>query len=66
MFQKIIQSEAKRQGLSGYRIGMDSGIPIRTVQRYLAGDCDLVGEPHCEDCGALGLELRPTKRKRKG
>ena len=66
MFRKTIQAEAKRQGLSGYRIAKMSGIPMRTVQAYLAEDCDLAGERVARIAKALGLELRSAKRTRKG
>ncbi|GAG37842.1 unnamed protein product, partial [marine sediment metagenome] len=55
-FRKAIQAEAKRQGLSGYRIAKLSGVPMRTVQAYLAEDCDLVGERVAKIAKALGLE----------
>jgi len=65
-FHAIITREAKRQGLSGYRIGKLSGVPIRTVQQYLAGETDLAGRRIERIAAALGLELRPVRRKRKG
>lgn len=65
-FRRIIQSESKRQGLSGYRIAKLSGVPMRTVQLYLAGDCDLVGERIDKIASALGLELRRKKSKGDG
>jgi transcriptional regulator with XRE-family HTH domain len=64
-FDTIIRREAKRQGLSGYRIGKMSGVPIRTVQAYLAGDCDLMGARIAKIAAALGLELRPVRRAKK-
>ena len=64
-FQTIIRREAKRQRLSGYRIGKMSGVPIRTVQAYLAGACDLAGERIAKIAVALGLELRPARRVKK-
>ena len=64
-FRKIIQSEVQRQELSGYRVAKLSGIPMRTVQAYLAEDCDLTGERVARIAKALGLELS-TKRRRKG
>ena len=63
-FETIIRREAKRRGLSGYRIGKMSGVPIRTVQAYLAGDCDLMGERIAKIAAALGLELRPARRRK--
>jgi transcriptional regulator with XRE-family HTH domain len=66
-FRKVIQAEVKRQGLSGYRVAKVSGVPMRTVQAYLAEDCDLTGERLAKIAEALGLELRPMRRRsRKG
>jgi transcriptional regulator with XRE-family HTH domain len=64
-FRKIIRAEVTRQGLSGYRVAKLSGIPMRTVQAYLAGSRDLTGERLARIVDALGLELRP-RRRRKG
>ena len=67
MFRGAIERETKRRGWSAYRLGKESGVPIRTVQHYLAGGCDLVGKRIAKLCEALNLEVRPkTKRKRKG
>ena len=62
-FRKIIGTEVTRQGLSGYRVAKLSGIPMRTVQAYLAGSRDLTGERLARIVDALGLELRPKRRK---
>lgn len=62
-FQRIIHAETKRQGLTGYRLGKLSGVPIRTVQKYLSGSGDLLGERVAKVAMALGLELRPVSRK---
>ncbi len=64
MFRKIIQQEAKRQDVSGYRLAQLSGIPMRTVQHYLAGGSDLGGERVAKIAKVLGLELRAAKRKK--
>lgn len=61
-FRKIIQREAQRQKLSGYRIAKMAGVPMRTVQAYLAGTYDMVGERLAKIAEALGLELRPKRR----
>lgn len=63
--QEIIQREARRQGLSGYRIAKLSGVAMRTVQAYLAGDTDLAGRRIEKIAVVLGLELRPKRRLRK-
>jgi hypothetical protein len=64
-FQEAIKREAERQELTGYRIGKLSGVPIRTVQAYLAGDTDLAGRRIEAIAAALGMELRSTRRVRK-
>jgi transcriptional regulator with XRE-family HTH domain len=64
-FQKTIQCEAQRQGLSGYRIGKLSGIPIRTVQEYLSGRSDLAGRRIEAIAAVLGLGLQRVRRVRK-
>ena len=67
-FQSTIVREAKRQKMSGYRIARLAGMPMRTVQAYLAGDTDLAGRRIEMIAEVLGLELRPVVRgaKRKG
>jgi transcriptional regulator with XRE-family HTH domain len=65
-FQKTIQREARRQRLTGYRIGKLSGVPIRTVQRYLAGDTDLAGRRIEKIAEVLGLELQAVRHTKKG
>jgi transcriptional regulator with XRE-family HTH domain len=66
-FQEIIQKAATRQGLSGYRIGKLSGLPIRTVQAYLSGTTDLAGRRIEAIAAVLGLGLQPTRQHgRKG
>lgn len=64
-FWEIIKAEGHRRGLSGYRIAQLSGVPMRTVQAYLAGDCDLSGERLAKIADALGLELRPKRPRTK-
>lgn len=63
-FQETIRREARRQRLSGYRIGKLSGLPIRTVQNYLSGTSDLAGRRIEEIAKALGLVL--ARRRRQG
>jgi len=62
VFRETIIRELKRRGWSSYRLGQESGVPIRTVQRYTSGGCDLRGETVALMCKALGLELRPHKQ----
>lgn len=63
-WQEMIQREADRQGLSGYRIAKLSGVPMRTVQKYLAGDSDLAGSRVEKIAAALGLELVRRRRRK--
>ena len=66
-FRKIIEAEVNRQGLTGYRIGKLTGLPMRGVQAYLAGDNDMAGERLAKIAKVLGLELRPKhQRSKKG
>lgn len=62
-WQQTIAREAERQGLSGYRIAKLAGMPMRTVQGYLAGDTDLAGRRVEKIAAVLGLTLGPVKRK---
>lgn len=64
-FQETIRREARRQRLSGYRIGKLSGLPIRTVQNYLSGTSDLAGRRIEEIAKALGLVLARWRRQGK-
>lgn len=66
VFQNIIQNEAKRQGVSGYRLAKLAGLKLRSVQQYVAGDHDLAGERVALLAAALGLALRPARRTKKG
>lgn len=63
-FRSIILKEVERQQLSGYRLAKMADVPMRTVQAYLAGDCDLSGERIAKLANALGLTLRRAKAKR--
>ncbi len=65
-FRKIIQREAKNQGISGYRLAKMVGpnvASMRMIQMFLAGDADMTGERLTAICKALNLELRPRRRK---
>lgn len=66
-FRRIILTEVKRRGLSGYALAKLSGLAIRTVQNYLNGAKDMTGEKLSKLAETLCLELRPigdgTKRR---
>ena len=64
-FRKIIKAELRRRGWSGYRLGKETDLPIRSIQAYLAGQYDMTGERLATVCEVLGLELKRT-RKAKG
>ena len=66
-FRDIIRREAKRQGLSGYALSKRVGpkMSMRVIQAYLAGSCDLTGGRLAAICDALGLELRPRRKRTK-
>ena len=60
-FRKEIMREAKRQGLSAYALAKAAGLPIRGVQAFLAGECDI-------NCGRLAalMDVLGIKLKRSG
>ena len=61
-FRQIITKEAERRGWSAYRLAQESGLAMRTVQKYLAGDCDVASERAAAMFDALGLHVvRKTK-----
>lgn len=64
-FRSIIKDEAARRGISGYRLAQMSGVPMRSVQQYLADDADLRGERVAALADALGLGLRPISKRGK-
>lgn len=57
MIRATIRKEAARRGLSGYALAKLSGIPMRTVQRYLAGGADIGGDRLDKILKVLGLRL---------
>ena len=63
-FQQTIKREAERQGLSGYRLGKLSSVPIRTVQRFLSGATDITTQNLEAIAKVLGLTLGPARRKK--
>jgi transcriptional regulator with XRE-family HTH domain len=62
-FRSIVKKEAGRRGWSGYRLGKESGVPIRTIQKFLAGDADMTAGRLERICLVLGLELRPMRKE---
>ena len=64
-FREAILKELKRRDWSAYRLGKEAGVPIRTVQKYLTGQCDMAGERVEVLCKALGLKLAANAKKKK-
>lgn len=62
-FREIVKREADKQEMSGYRLAQLSGVPMRTVQRFLSGTTDVTAHNLEAIARALGLELRPAARK---
>lgn len=62
-FREIVQRELDRRGWSGYRLGQESGVPKRTIQKFLAGDADMTAGRLETICRSLDLELQPRRRK---
>ncbi len=67
MIRKTIRCEAKRQGLSGYALAKLAGVPLRTAQRFMAGDVNVSAATAEAFAAVLGLELRKVRKpKTKG
>lgn len=64
--REIVMRTMAERGWSAYKVGQESGVPIRTVQRYVQGVNDLHGEHLGAILDALELDIRPGRRGRKG
>lgn len=62
----IIQGELRRREMSAYALAKAAGLPLRGVQTWLAGGCDIKGERLGQVLDALGLEISRKASKRKG
>ena len=62
----MVIAAMRAKGWSAYKLGQESGVPIRTVQKFVQGVSDI----HSDGLGllldALELELRPRRGGRKG
>ncbi len=56
-----IRREIKRQGLSAYRVAMDSGIDRSVAVRFINGERGLTLSTASRVCEMLGLKLRPAR-----
>lgn len=65
-FRNPIQTELRRRGWSRYRLAKQSGLPMRSVMAYLAGERDMAGERVAVLGAVLGLKLGARRdRKRR-
>lgn len=62
-WRKIILRTLEKHEWSGYRLGKESGVPIRTIQKFLSGS-DITMSRLERICSALNLKLRPARRRR--
>jgi transcriptional regulator with XRE-family HTH domain len=59
-----IREAAKRDGRTAYALAQASGLPIPVISRFLSGQRDMYVASADKLCRALGLELRPARRRR--
>ena len=62
--RNLIKKRLASYGWSAYRLGQESGIPIRTVQGYLRGSRDMTGEKLEAIFKALDIEIKPKQKNR--
>jgi transcriptional regulator with XRE-family HTH domain len=63
--RRIIKAEVEKQGLTQDRLGELTGLLQHRLSEYLSGKRDMTGENLQKILGALGLELRSTRSRRK-
>jgi len=62
----VIRGAIRASGVSLYAIARDSGVNVAPLQRFMASEHGMTVDT-AERIGRLiGLELRPTRRARKG
>jgi DNA-binding phage protein len=64
-FANQIRAAAKRYG-TPYALARDSGVNSAVVGRFMKGERDVTLTTAEKLCGALGLELRPTRQPKRG
>lgn len=64
--RQIIKDEMDRQGITQTALQDLTGILQHRISDYLTGKRDVNGETLRKMLEALGLEIRPTRRRRKG
>jgi hypothetical protein len=62
----VIREAIRRDGRSLYRLEIDSGVAAAVLSRFMRGERDLNLRTADRLCKALGLELRPARRRRGG
>ncbi len=65
-FADLIRATTEARSLTAYALARDSGVNSAVVGRFLKGQRDVTLATAERLCRALGLELRPTRRRRKG
>ncbi len=60
---EIIRATTKARGLTAYALARDSGVNSAVVGRFLKGERDVTLTTAEKMCRALGLELRPGRRR---
>jgi len=59
-----IRDAIARDGRSVYRLAIDSGVAQAVLSRFVSGKRDLNLRTADRLCRALGLELRPARRRK--
>lgn len=65
-FAEQIRATTEARGLTAYALARDSGVNSAVVGRFLKGDRDVTLTTAEKLCRALGLELQPARRPKKG
>lgn len=65
-YAEMIRATVEARGLTAYALARDSGVNSAVVGRFLKGERDVTLTTAEKLCRALGLELRPVRRRKKG
>lgn len=65
-FAEVIRATTKARGLTAYALARDSGVNSAVVGRFLKGQRDVTLTTAEKMCRALGLTLRPGRRRKRG
>lgn len=66
MIYETILKEKGRRGWSAYKLAHVSGLPMRTVQEYIAGTYDLTARRIDKLLAALDLRIVAKPKQKKG